>query len=32
MDLANKTPIANENRENFDKSRSLLEAVSRHAC
>ena len=27
MDLANKTPIANETRENFDKSRSLLEAV-----
>ena len=27
MDLANKTPIAKENRENFDKSRSLLEAV-----
>ena len=27
MDLANKTPIAKETRENFDKSRSLLEAV-----
>ena len=27
MNLANKTPIAKETRENFDKSRSLLEAV-----
>ncbi len=27
MNLANKTPIAIETRENFDKSRSLLEAV-----
>ncbi len=27
MDLANKTPIANETRENFNSSRSLLEAV-----
>ena len=27
MDLANKTPIAKETRENFDQSRSLLEAV-----
>ena len=27
MNLANKTPIAKETRENFDKSRSFLEAV-----
>ena len=27
MSLAKKTPIANETRENFDKSRSFLEAV-----
>ena len=27
MSLANKTPIANETRENVDKNRSLLEAL-----